>query len=73
MAQVSTHRERPFTSGLRESRRGQNRRAGNLHEESHLVEPVMVETVKKENRTADKDRPPIEPGIPPVVWFGVRI
>jgi hypothetical protein len=41
-----------------------------------MVEPVMVETVKtmgEENRTADKDRRPIEPGIPPVVWLGVRI
>jgi hypothetical protein len=42
-----------------------------------MVEPIMVmdmvKTMGQENRTADKKRRPIEPGIPPVVWLGVRI
>src|ERR1700704_3875054 len=42
-----------------------------------MVEPIMVmemvKTMGEENRTADKERRPIEPGIPPVVWLGVRI
>ncbi|MGZ5861468.1 MAG: hypothetical protein ACXWI5_11650, partial [Croceibacterium sp.] len=42
-----------------------------------VVEPIvvmdMVKTMGEENRTADKKRRPIEPGIPPVVWLGVRI
>src|SRR5882762_6868092 len=42
-----------------------------------LMEPIMVmemvKTMGEENRTADKERRPIEPGIPPVVWLGVRI
>src|SRR4051794_39565711 len=42
-----------------------------------VMEPIMVmETVKtmeQENRTAGKERRPIDPGIPPVVWVGVRI
>jgi hypothetical protein len=42
-----------------------------------LVEPIMVvemvKTMGEENRAADKERRPIEPGIPPVVWLGVRI
>jgi hypothetical protein len=42
-----------------------------------VVEPIMVmemvKTTGEENRTADKKRRPIEPGIPPVVWHGVRI
>jgi hypothetical protein len=41
-----------------------------------MVEPIMVmemvKTMGEENRTADKERRPIEPGIPPVVWLGVR-
>ena len=40
------------------------------------VEPIMVmetmKTMDEENRTAKKRRP-IKPGIPPVVWLGVRI
>src|ERR1700754_5202074 len=40
-----------------------------------VEEPIMVEMAKpmaEENRTADKKRRPIEPGIPPVVLPGVR-
>jgi hypothetical protein len=41
-----------------------------------MVEPIMVmemvKTMGEENRTAGKKRRPIEPGIPPVVWLGVR-
>src|SRR5258707_14908734 len=41
-----------------------------------MVEAIMVmemvKTMGKENRTAGKKRRPIEPGIPPVVWLGVR-
>jgi hypothetical protein len=39
------------------------------------METMVMETVKtmgQKNRTADKEQRPIEPGIPPVVWLGVR-
>jgi len=42
-----------------------------------MVEPIMVmemvKTMDEENRTADKGRRPIEPGIPPIVWLSIRI